>query len=64
MSHLKWNQVIKLSLVAFATVPIVWLAYCEYPGQSFRQISNAIGSLVEVTVLIDALLPEEDSDPK
>ena len=62
MPNLKRNQVIKVSLVAFASVPVMWLAYCEYPGKSFSQISNAIASLVEVTVLIDALLPEEDSD--
>jgi hypothetical protein len=62
MSNLKWNQVIKVSLVAFATVPLIWLASCEYPGQSFSQVSDVISSLVEVTVLIDALLPQKDSD--
>ncbi|NEP01004.1 MAG: hypothetical protein F6K58_20555 [Symploca sp. SIO2E9] len=64
MSNPKGNQIIKLSLVGFAAIPLVWSAYHEYQGQPFSQTRDVISYLVEVTVLVDALLKQEDEDRK
>lgn len=52
----------KLLLVVFAAIPLIWSSHREYRGQPFRQICDAISCLVEVTVLVDVLLKPEDSD--
>jgi|GEM_PF-5101652 len=62
MSNPKQNQIIKLLLVTLAAVPLFWLSHGEYQGKPFSQTKDVVSYLVEITVLIDALLKQEDSD--
>ncbi|NEQ85744.1 MAG: hypothetical protein F6K26_38265 [Moorea sp. SIO2I5] len=55
-------KIIKRWLVGLIAIPVIWSAYCEYQGKPFTKTSDVINSLVQVTVLVDALLKPEDSD--
>ncbi|NEO16146.1 MULTISPECIES: hypothetical protein [unclassified Moorena] len=55
-------KIIKRWLVGLIAIPVIWSAYCEYQGKPFTKTSDVINSLVQVTVLVDALLKQEDSD--
>ncbi|NEO93662.1 MAG: hypothetical protein F6K56_27060 [Moorea sp. SIO3G5] len=55
-------KTIKHWLVGLAAIPLIWSAYCEYEGKPFTKTSDVINSLVQVTVLVDALVKQEDSD--
>ncbi|EGJ35367.1 MAG: hypothetical protein F6K44_06665 [Moorea sp. SIO3E2] len=57
-------KTIKGWLVGLVAIPLIWSAYCEYEGKPFTQASDVINSLVQVTVLVDALLKQEDPDNK
>ncbi|NEQ85920.1 MAG: hypothetical protein F6K26_39280 [Moorea sp. SIO2I5] len=55
-------KTIKHWLVGLIAIPVIWSAYCEYENKPFTQASDVINTLVQVTVLVDALLKQEDSD--
>ncbi|NEQ85486.1 MAG: hypothetical protein F6K26_36875 [Moorea sp. SIO2I5] len=55
-------KTIKRWLVGLIAIPVIWSAYCEYQGKPFTKTSDVINTLVQVTVLVDALLKQEDSD--
>jgi len=62
MYNYKKCQIIKFFLLAIAAIPLIWLSHGEYQGKPFTQTKDIVSYLVEVTVLINTVFKQKDSD--